>query len=82
MKCVRCYDNGGSTLDRYTAIYLDQPERGKNVFAARGMSEFPCHPQGFGQFTAAVPGPHLGKCIAFSKLPEACQKLVKADRKE
>ncbi len=76
---VACYDNGGATCDRFTVVYLDQPERAANTFAAVGMNHEPFHPQGFGQHTAAMPGRHLGRRIAFAALPGDCQKLVKQD---
>ena len=79
LKSVRCYDNGGKTFDRFTVVYLDYPERGRNIYSARGMSENPTHPQGFGQGCTAQLGRHLGKRIAFSELPEACRKVVLAD---
>jgi hypothetical protein len=75
---IKCYDNGGKTFDRYTAVYLAFPE-GRGLYAARGMSENPFHPQGFGQFSAAQPGRHLGKPIKFHELPENCKKLVIQD---
>ncbi len=81
---IKCYDNGGKTFDRYTVVYLDEPEsyrnpQGKTLYEARGMSEHPFHPQGFGQACTAAPGKHLGKLIQFSDLPPDCQKLVKQD---
>lgn len=76
---IRCYDSGGEFFDRYTVIYLDEPERGRDTFTAVGMSEHPFHPQGFGQHCTATSGRHLGKLIAFEDLPEDCQKLVKRD---
>lgn len=76
---IQCYDNGGKTLDRYTVVYMDQPERQAGVFAARAMSEHPFHPQGFGQFTSARPGRHLGKRIKYVMLPLDCQKVVAQD---
>ena len=78
MKNVKIYDNGGKTYDRYTAVYLDQPES-PGLFSARGMSENPFHPQGFGQYCIAAPGKHLGKRIKFEELPKDCQKLVLQD---
>lgn len=79
MKNIKCYDNGGKTLDRYTVVYLDYPENQPKTFAARAMSNHPFHPQGFGQYTTAMVGRHLGKKIQFKDLPEDCQKLVKQD---
>lgn len=81
MKNVKIYDNGGKTLDRYTAVYMDQPERQPNTFAARGMCESPFSPQGFGQYCMATPGRHLGKRIKFEQLPIDCRKLILQDLK-
>lgn len=78
MQNVRIYDNGGETFDRYTAVYMNQPE-GRGLFGARGMSENPYHPQGFGQYCAAMPGRHLGRRITFASLPADCQRLVLQD---
>lgn len=79
MKNIKCYDNGGTTIDRYTVVYLDYPEREPGTFMAVGMNSEPFHPQGFGQHCSAVPGRHLGKLISFEELPADCQKLVRAD---
>lgn len=78
---IRCFDNGGETIDRYTVVYLDNPEQGQYMFACVGMSENPFSPQGFGQHSTAMFDPeddfsHLGKEIQFSDLPSDCQKLV------
>lgn len=82
MKNLRIYDNNGKTFDRYTVVYMDQPENAPNTFAALGMSSDPCHPQGFGQHCSAMPGRHLGKRIQFNELPFECQRLVLRDLKE
>ncbi len=76
---VRIYDNGGKTFDRYTVVFMDQPECRPGMFAALGMSENPFHPQGFGQHCQAMPGRHLGKRITLDQLPEDCRKLVKQE---
>ena len=78
MKNVRIYDNGGKTADRFTAVYMNQPE-GRGLFGARGMCERPFHPQGIGMYIAAAPGRHLGKRITFEQLPTDCQKAVRQD---
>jgi hypothetical protein len=78
MQNIRIYDNGGETFDRYTVVYLNEPE-GRGLFAARGMSESPSHPQGFGQCCSAMPGEHLGQSIAFDDLPIECRRLVLSD---
>jgi glycine cleavage system aminomethyltransferase T len=76
---IACYDNGGKTADRFTVVYLDQPEHAAKTYAARGMNAAPFHPQGIGMFTSAMLGRHLGKRIAFAELPADCQKLVRKD---
>lgn len=78
---IKLYDNGGETYDRYTVIYLDDPE-GHGLFSSVGMSEHPFAPSGFGQHGSAKPGRHLGKRIEFEDLPDDCQKLVKRDLEE
>jgi len=78
-KNIRCYDNDGKTADRYTVIFLDHPENQPGCFSALGMDARPFHPQGFGQHTSAMPGRHLGRRIAFAKLPPDCQRLVDLD---
>ena len=78
-KEIRCYDNGGKSLDRYTVIYMFEPENRPNTFGARGMCENPCSPQGIGCYTSAMPGRHLGKRIKFEQLPINCKWLVLSD---
>lgn len=75
---IACYDNGGTSFDRYTVAYLDQPENNGCV-AMVGMSDSPFHPQGFGQHCAGMTGKHLGKRIPFASLPADCQQLVRQD---
>lgn len=79
LKKVKIYDNGGKTWDRYTAVYLDEPQNSFNIFAARAMSSKPFSPQGFGQYCTATPGRHLGKLVKFEDLPQDCQKLIMQD---
>lgn len=79
---IRIYDNGGKTFDRFTAVYMQCPEKQPNTFEAVGMSERPYAPQGFGQHCTAMPGRHLGKRIKLSELPKDCQLLVLRDLKE
>lgn len=76
---VRCYDDGGASCDRYTVVFMDEPQPGGVVFGAVGMSARPFHPQGFGQHCSASCGRHLGRRIAFADLPADCQTLVKRD---
>lgn len=79
MKNLRIYDNGGKTIDRYTVLFMDQPEHQHNTFSALAMDSTPFHPQGFGQHCTAMPGRHLGRRIEFKDLPTDCQKLVLQD---
>lgn len=74
---VRCFDNGGKTLDRYTVLYMLEPENDKRTFAGRGMNSEPFH--GIGAMISGSPGPHLGKRIHFEDLPPDCQKVVIQD---
>ncbi len=76
---IRCYDNGGKTVDRYTVVYMDFPERQRGFFLSLGMSEDPGHPQGFGQHTVAMLGAHLGRRVPFRMLPGRCRRVVLAD---
>lgn len=81
---LRCYDNGGKTLDRYTVIaprwakdWFNEAVYGRTLWNALGASEFPFDPQGFGQHTSAMPGKHLGKRVAFADMPEQVQRFAK-----
>lgn len=78
---LRIYDNGGETLDRYTFIpprwAREYRERNPGDWTAAAASEQPFHPQGFGQWTTAVPGHHLGKRIKWKDLPEDVQKFAR-----
>ncbi len=76
---IRCYDNGGKTLDRYTVVYMDFPEQQRGFFLSLGMSEDPTHPQGFGQHTTAMMGSHLGRRVPFQTLPERCRRVIEVD---
>ena len=68
LNIAKIYDNGGRTIDRYTVIFNDG--------SAWGASENPGHPQGFGQFTEAIPGQHLGDVITFGDLPAAVKACL------
>ncbi len=73
---VAVYDNGGKTCDRFTAVFINEPERQPGVFAALAMNSEPFHPQGFGQHTTAMRGKHLGKRIDSSELSLDCQSFI------
>jgi len=79
LKNVRIYDSGDKYIDRYTAVYLFEPEYKPGTYSGRGMSSHPFSPQGFGCSTVVTPGRHLGKRIKFEELPADCQKLILQD---
>jgi hypothetical protein len=81
MKILEIRDNGGETYDRYTVVYdsVEYTDGHGTHYEARGMSDNPFSPLGFGQMCTAMTGKHLGKKIKFSDLPENCQKLVRQD---
>lgn len=80
---IRCYDNGGQSYDRYTVVFTKKKHGGEFVYL--GMSEYPHHPQGFGQHgysETLIDKPsysHLGKRIRFNDLPTDCKALVMQD---
>ena len=75
---IKVYDNKKS-FDRFTAIFLDDPQNRSGFYGALAMSENPFHPQGFGRHCTAQDGRHLGKRIDSADLPEDCQKLIRQD---
>ena len=95
---IRCYDKPAA-VDRYTVVYTGATAKrasgGQVPYV--GMSENPCHPQGFGQHGSsddpidvdAGGGPpamgktcNLGTRVAFADLPEPCRQLVIRDYRE
>lgn len=82
---LRCYDNGGKTFDRYTILpprwaraEWQESRSGESIlWHALGASEHPFHPQGFGQHTRAVAGPHLGARTPFGQLPADVQRFAR-----
>lgn len=73
---VKFFDSGEQNFDRYTAVYLNQPEA-EGCFNSLEMSENPF--QGIGFHGMAQLGEHLGKEISFKDLPEMCRKAVLQD---
>ena len=77
---LRIYDNGGKTLDRYTAI-PPRWARAMHYDARRGLWDAVgsgADPRGVSGHCDAVPGPHLGKRVHWDDLPEAVQSLFRA----
>ena len=83
---IRCYDNNGTTHDRYTVVFTKKRNGGNKYklgeFVYVGMSKNPYHPFGFYQHgfsDCAIDHPsysHLGKKIKFLDLPDDCQKAI------
>ncbi len=79
---IRCYDNGGESVDRYTILDINDhwritPEG--TIYGAWACSDNPFHPLGFGQHTSAMSGAHLGTEVDFDQLPEDVQRFVLQD---
>ena len=78
---IKCYDNGGESLDRYTIVYLSRPAFGEKAYEIRSMCDAPKHPCGVSLYAVGDDGEHLGKLINFEDLPSDCQMIVKRDLK-
>lgn len=79
---IRCYDNGGESVDRYTVLDLNDiwsttPDG--PIYGAWACSDNPFHPLGFGQHTSSMDGLHLGKKVDFDQLPEDVKQFVLQD---
>jgi len=86
---IRCYDNGGESVDRYTVVYTRlQGKYPRGYCAYVAMSAYPFHPQGVGMHgghMGRIDRPrysHLGKRIRFRDLPTDCKRLVVQDYTE
>lgn len=78
MKNVKVFDNKGKTFDRFMVIFTEHYEiiTGEKFYQGLGMSTNPTASNGF-LMEASVPmGNHLGKSIAFSRLPDECKQVV------
>ena len=79
---IRCYDNGGETIDRFTVVFT-----GKRGGYYVGMSYNPNSPQGYYQHggkawyeTQNIDKPsygHLGRKVHFSNLPKNCKNAIR-----
>jgi hypothetical protein len=93
---IRCYDNGGvdaknGSGDRYTIVFTRADKIGLPGFYL-ASSAHPFHPQGIGQTGegkqaggSTIDRPkssHLGKRIAFDKLPEDVRTFVEQTYRE
>ena len=82
-KYIRCYDNGGKTLDRYTVVFTgNYTHKTSREHWYLGMNAAPFHPQGIGQHGSSptqIDRPkysHLGRKIKFQNLPKECRICV------
>jgi len=78
-KYVRCYDNGGKTMDRYTIVYTGN-YKGRNGCDYFGCNAYPF--QGIGIHDTSptiIDKPsysHLGKKVKFETLPDDVKTAV------
>lgn len=75
---IRVYDNGGSTIDRYTVVIdgADWDEDARPGF--KSMLGLNAGGRGFSQFTEGQEGRHLGRRIDFESLDEATRRHIAA----
>jgi hypothetical protein len=92
---IRCYDNGGKTVDRYTVVFTGL-YRGREGCDYIDMSPAPFHPDGvcyYGWKPTVIDAPqgwapaigrcnHMGRRIPFRALPPDCRKVVVQDNME
>lgn len=76
-----CFDDGGASFDRFTVFY--KPHGWGPWCEYIAASEYPFHPQGFGQHGETRPFwrrsdmAHLGAAIRFADLPEQVQAFAR-----
>lgn len=82
-RLVRCYDNAGDSIDRYTVVFTGRYRNGTaGEFVYLAMNARPFHPQGFGQHGFSreqIDRPRsrqLGRRVKFEKLPADCRQCV------
>jgi hypothetical protein len=77
----RIFDTGpDGSFDRYTIAFKGFRRSGYGLrYPYLGSSEYPFHPQGFGQHCESgdfLTGRHLGKRIPFDSCPPDVQKFI------
>jgi len=81
LKVLAIYDKP-EYADRYT-VYFNVIEKDRpRMYMCLGMDAHPFAPQGIGQHSAGMLGPHNGKRISFRQLPPDCKKAVLMHLKE
>lgn len=69
---LKIYDNNGKTIDRYTVLFMNEPEqttRAGTLYRSVSLSYDPTYPTGCAIHGSAIDGAHLGRRISFEKLP-------------
>jgi len=85
---VRCYDNGGSTADRYTIVFSGNFKGRNRRCYYIGCSSTPFHPQSIcqhGDSADVIDKPkysHLGKKVKFETLCDDVKKVIMSDYNE
>lgn len=77
---VKIYDLGEETIDRFTIVFLDEPDRSQvndRYYMSLSLSTKPTGLYGFAQHGEALDGDHLGKIIAFEDLPKEVQDYLR-----
>jgi len=77
-KNLRIYDNGGKTVDRYTAVFTGNYKGRNGICHYIGFS-VPCEFWQHGDSEVIIDSPsysHLGKKISFCELPEVSKKSL------
>ena len=80
---IRCYDNGGKTIDRYTCVFTGRyRKRFENKFIDLSSSPDPYSPTGvgsIGESDVQIDKPtysHLGKKVSFDTLPTEVKAYI------
>lgn len=73
---IRVYDNGGTTLDRYTVVIDGTDWDDSSSPGMKSMLGLNSGGRGFSQFTEGQEGRHLGSGIAFQSLDAETQRHI------
>ena len=76
---IRCWDNGGTTADRYTVAWPAPGARQGDAAECVQMGAVPFFLGGLGTHGRCLTGRRLGRRIAFADLPRRCRDLVERE---
>lgn len=82
---LRCYDNGGTTVDRFTIVFTGNYRRRIGAFCYVAANSAPFNPLGFyqhGENPCPIDYPthsHLGRKVDFADLPGDLQSSITVD---